>query len=153
MNGPLFLAEGATPSSVYSGTGNALANADPKIWYPFNPQNFTLPSATSLGIGNTPPTLTYGPGVQNFDIALQKEVSIGSGDRAKTLSVRVDAFNILNHFNPGNPNTALAINCNAVNGNCTTPTSVRDYTSTTFGTITTAQVRARQLSLTMRFRF
>jgi Carboxypeptidase regulatory-like domain len=152
MNGPLFLAGGATPSSVYAGSGNALVNADPKLWYPFNPQNFTLPSATSLGIGNTPPTLTYGPGVENFDLAIQKDVNFGSGERPKVLSFKVEAYNVLNHFNPGNPNTSLAINCNAVNGNCTAP-SIRDYTSTTFGTITTAQVQARHVSVTLRFRF
>jgi hypothetical protein len=61
MNGPLFL-DGATPSSVYGGSGSALANGDPRLWYTFNPQSFTLPAASSLGSGNTPPTLTYGPG-------------------------------------------------------------------------------------------
>ena len=153
MNGPLFLSSGATPSSVYSGSTNALANADPRLWYGFNPQSFTLPSASSLGIGNTPPTLTYGPGVENFDLAIQKDINIGSEDRPKVLSFRAEAFNVLNHFNPGNPNTSLAINCNAVNGNCTPPASIKDYTSTTFGTITSAQIQARHMALTLRFRF
>ena len=57
------------------------------------------------------------------------------------------------HFNPGNPNTSLAINCNAANGQCTAPTGIRDYTSTTFGTITTAQVQARHMALTVRIAF
>jgi hypothetical protein len=153
MNGPLFLSSGNNPSSVYSGSGNPLTNADPRLWYGFNPQSFTLPSATSLGIGNTPPTLTYGPGVVNFDLAIQKDMNIGSGERPKVLSFKAEAYNLFNHFNPGNPNTSLAINCNAVNGNCTAPTSIKDYTSTTFGTITTAQVQARHMALTLRFRF
>jgi hypothetical protein len=157
MNGPLF-SDGATPSSVYSGSGNALASADPRLWYNFNPLSFTLPSATSLGIGNTPPTLTYGPGVENFDIGIQKDINFSSADRPKVLSFKFEAFNVLNHFNPGSPTTStgfatLAINCNAVNGNCTAPTSIKDYTSTTFGTITSAQVQARHASVTVRFRF
>jgi hypothetical protein len=152
MNGPLFQ-DGATPSSVYSGSGNALASADPRLWYTFNPQSFTLPSATSLGIGNTPPTLTYGPGVQNFDLGIQKDINFGAGDKPKVLSFKFEAFNVLNHFNPSNPSTSLAINCNASNGNCTAPVGIKDYTSTTFGTITSAQVQARHASVTVRFRF
>ena len=38
-------------------------------------------------------------------------------------------------------------------GACSSATTLRDYTSTTFGTITGAQVQARHMSLTMRFRF
>jgi len=152
MNGALFQ-DGATPSSIYAGSGNALANADPRLFYNFNPQSFTLPSATSLGIGNTPPTLTYGPGVENFDFGIQKDINLTSGDSPKVLSFKFEAFNVLNHFNPSNPSTSLAINCNAVNGNCTAPSSIKDYTSTTFGTITGAQVQARHASLTVRFRF
>ena len=153
MSGPLFLGNDATPASVWAGSGNALANADRRLWYPFNPQNFALPSATSLGIGNTPPTLTYGPGVENIDIGLQKDINFGSPERPKTLSFKVEAYNLFNHFNPGNPNTGLAINCNAVNGFCTPVNGLRDYTSTTFGTITSAQVQARHASLTLRIRF
>lgn len=153
MNGPLFLPSGATPATVYAGTGSALANADPRLWFPFNPQNFVLPAANSLGIGNTPPTLTYGPGVEAVDIGIQKEIAISSGDRPKTLSFKLEAFNVLNHFNPGNPNTTVAINCNPVNGYCTAPGSLKDYTNSAFGTISGAQVQARHASLTVRFRF
>ena len=158
MSGPLFLGEGATPSSVYAGSGNALANADPRLWYPFNPQSFSLPGASSLGIGNTPPTLSYGPGVENFDLGIQKEVRLGTSDHPVTLTFKAEAYNLLNHFNPGNPatgvlNTGLAINCNAVGGFCSQSTSLKDYTSTTFGTITGAQVQARHGALTVRIRF
>ncbi len=116
-----------------------------------------MPSATSLGIGNTPPTLTYGPGVQNFDVAIQKNIPLGKGDSTKVLSFKAEAYNLLNHFNPGTPTSpsslSLAINCNPVNGQCTPPSGIKDYTSTTFGTITTAQIQARHIALTVRFRF
>lgn len=62
-------------------------------------------------------------------------------------------MNYFNHFNPGNPATRLDLHCVAVNGACTTANSLRDQTSTTFGTITTAQVQARHASLTLRIRF
>jgi hypothetical protein len=153
MTGPLFLSNDATPATVYAGTGNALVNADRRLWYPFNPQSFGLPSATSLGIGNTPPTLTYGPGVQNIDLGIQKEITFGSTEHPLVVSFKAEAYNLFNHFNPGNPATGLSINCNAVNGNCSGATSLRDYTGTTFGTITSAQVQARHGAVTVRLRF
>ena len=74
-------------------------------------------------------------------------------ERNATLSFKMEAFNVLNHFNPGNPNTSLAINCAASGGQCTNPANLSAYTSTTFGTITSAQVQARHMSLTIRIRF
>ncbi|HXJ37792.1 MAG TPA: hypothetical protein VNH18_00865, partial [Bryobacteraceae bacterium] len=164
QNGDLWLPSGATPSSVYP-AGSPLASVDPKLWYGFNPQSFVLPSATSFGIGNAQPTMTYGPGVMNFDLGLQKDVNVSVREHAVTLSFKVEAFNVFNHFNPGAPSTSLAINCAPVNGRCTAPDSLSAYTSTTFGTVvptstTTngvqfggAQVQARHASLTMRVRF
>ena len=60
--------------------------------------------ANSLGIGNTPPTLFYGPWLWNLDLSLAKMTRIAEG---KTLELRVETFNTLNHFNPNNPNTSL----------------------------------------------
>ncbi len=152
QTGSAFLAAGATPSSVWTGSNTALSNADPKLWYNFNPAAFTLPSATSFGIGNEQPTITYGPGVMNFDMAMEKSINVGSEAHPRTLSFKFEAYNVFNHFNPGNPATGLAINCNASNGSCSTP-QLKDYTSTTFGTITNAQIRSRQGAATIRFRF
>ena len=152
QTGSAWLADGALPSSVWTGANSSLAAADPKLWYNFNPAAFTLPSATSFGIGNEQPTITYGPGVINFDAAIQKEINLGSEDHPRTLSFKLEAFNLFNHFNPGNPNTTLNINCNAVNGSCSTP-ALKDYTNTTFGTITGTPVQARHASVTLRFRF
>ena len=97
--------------------------------------------------------MTYGPGVVNFDMGLQKDIVVSLRDHNVTLSFKGEAFNVFNHFNPGNPATALAINCAASNGQCTSPTSLSSYTSTTFGTITSAAVQARHVSLTLRLRF
>lgn len=133
MTGGLWLPAGATPASVGSTSSSAL-------WWPFNPASFSLPSATSLGIGNTPPTLTYGPGVNNTDLNLYKQWHVfGEG---RTLEIRFQAFNALNHFNPSNPNTSLALNySNGVN------------TNSAFGTITSAAFPARHGVLSARFTF
>ena len=153
QNGNLWLADGATPSSVYNGINASQASADPRLWYPFDAKSFVLPSATSYGIGNAQPTMTYGPGVMNFDFSLQKDVDLRIKEHTTTLSFKVEAFNAFNHFNPGNPNTTLNINCAASNGNCTAPSSLTAYTNTAFGTITGAAVQARRMALTMRVRF
>lgn len=135
QTGDLWLSSGATPASVGS-------TADPRLWYPFNPASFSLPPVTSLGIGNTPPTLTYGPGAENADISLYKQFRI---KERNILELRAQAFNTLNHFNPGNPNTTL--NINFANGQNMNPS---------FGMITSssgAQLPARHMVLSARFKF
>jgi hypothetical protein len=133
QNGNLWLQSGATPATVGS-------KASPALWWPFNPASFSLPSANSFGIGNTPPTLTYGPGFNNTDLTVYKQWHVfGEG---RLLEVRFQAFNALNHFNPGNPNTLLQLNfANGAN------------TNANFGTITTAAFPARRGVLSARFTF
>jgi hypothetical protein len=126
-----FLASGATIPS----------NAPKGLYYPLNAGNFKLPGATSLGIGNTPPTLFLGPGYEGFDFSMLKDIRLGhEGNR--TLEFRAEAFNVLNHFNPGNPNTGLTI-AYASGAN----------TNANFGSITTGVGQARHLALAMKFRF
>ncbi len=104
------------------------ATAPAGRYYPINVANFSLPPATSLGIGNTPPTLFFGPGYERFDFTLFKDIRLGKESRV--LELRAEAYNVFNHFNPGNPNTALTLNyANGAN------------TNAAFGTITTASVR------------
>ncbi|HEV1288079.1 MAG TPA: TonB-dependent receptor, partial [Bryobacteraceae bacterium] len=133
QNGPLFLPAGATPASVGS-------TAPSNLWYNFNAASFSLPGVNSLGIGNTPPTLTYGPGVENVDLSLYKEWHILR--EGNILQLKFEAFNALNHFNPSNPNSALALNySNGVN------------TNANFGTITSAALPARHGVVSIRFSF
>jgi predicted extracellular nuclease len=73
------------------------------------------------------------------DLSLAKQVVIREG---KVLELRVESFNTLNHFNPSNPNTSLTLNfANGTN------------TNAAFGTVQSAQVQARHLALSARFRF
>ena len=85
-------------------------------------------------------------------VTIQKDINVGTEAHPRTLSFKFEAYNVFNHFNPGNPNTGLNINCNASNGSCTAP-ALKDYTSTTFGTITSTPIQARHASATIRFRF
>ena len=135
QNGPLF-------NSAQTPT------APSPLWYNFNVSAFSLPPVNSLGIGNEQPTVTYGPGVENTDFSVFKQFQVWG--EHKTLEFRAEAFNALNHFNPNNPNTSLAINCNAVNGACT-PGGAN--TNAAFGQITSAALPARHAVVSVRFRF
>jgi hypothetical protein len=135
QNGPLF-------------NSSQTSTAASPLWYDFNVSAFSLPPVNSRGIGNEQPTVTYGPGVENTDFSLFKQFHVWG--EHKTLEFRAEAFNALNHFNPNNPNTSLAINCNAVNGACT-PGGAN--TNSAFGQITSAALPARHAALSVRFRF
>ena len=132
----LWLPSGAKPSDVGS-------TADPKLWYPIDPNNFQLPKdyapfARGM-IGNMPPVLTYGPGLELFNLALEKQFPIHEGHR---LEFKIEAINALNHFNPANPNMTIT----------------RDYktganTNAAFGTIQGAQYQSRRVILSVRYAF
>lgn len=130
MGSNIWLSEGQYPSKT----------EDPRLQYRLNAANFALPPADSLGIGNTPLTLFFGPGAINFDLALSKDFQLRSESRV--LQLRVETFNAFNHFNPSNPNTTL-------NLNFTTGAN----TNASYGVISGAQVQARRVILSLRFRF
>jgi hypothetical protein len=136
-----FRCEMANPSPFLP-SGAALPATAPKgLYYPFNAANFTLPGATSLGIGNTPPTMFLGPGYEGFDFSMLKDIKLGK-ENNRILELRAEAYNVFNHFNPGNPNTTL--NLNYSNG---------ANTNANFGSITAAVGQARHLALAAKFRF
>jgi Carboxypeptidase regulatory-like domain len=128
-------------SDPFLSAGSSLpATAPQGRYYPLNAANFTLPPATSLGIGNTPPTLFYGPGFENFDFTLFKDMRLGKESRV--LEFRAEAYNVLNHWNPGNPNTSLTLNY-----------STGANTNANFGTISTTTFQARHIALGVKLRF
>ena len=117
------------------------SNVQPQLYFPLNEGNFKLPGATSLGIGNTPPTMFLGPGFRNFDFSLLKDIRLSKEGRF-TLQFKAEAFNVLNHFNPANPNTSLTLNfASGVN------------TNANFGSITGAVGQARHVALSLKLRF
>ena len=119
--------------------GKAPGAIDQRLYFPFNAASFALPGIRSLGFGNTPPTLTYGPGLENIDVSLAKQFKVAE---RKTLEFRAEAFNVFNHFNPSNPNSALTFNF--ANG---------QQTNAAFGQITATQHVARRTALSLKFRF
>jgi hypothetical protein len=127
-NSPFLAASAAWPSTAPRGR-----------YYPLNAAGFKLPGATSLGIGNVPPTWFYGPGFENFDFSLLKDIRLREG---KVLELRAEAYNVFNHFNPGNPNTSLTLNY-ASGAN----------TNANLGTITSTVNQARHVALALKFRF
>ena len=128
MNGELFKDDPTAPGTI-----------DQRLYYPLNGPSFALPGIRSLGFGNTPPTLTYGPGMENIDLSIAKKFKVGEG---KSLEFRAEAFNSLNHFNPGNPNAALTFNFNT-----------GAQTNANFGQITAAQHVARRMAVSLKLRF
>jgi len=125
----LFLPAGKYPS----------ATVTPNLQVPLNAANWSLPPANSLGIGNTPPALYYGPWLWDLDMSLVKQTQVSE---KISLEVRAETSNIFNHFNPSNPNTSLTYNW-----------ATGAQTTSTFGTITGAQVDSRHVILSARIRF
>lgn len=74
-----------------------------KNHYWFDPSSFT---DNALGTeGNTPRGYFRGPGFWNMDITLAKDTMITEG---KTLQLRIDFFNVMNHTNFANPSGNVA---------------------------------------------
>jgi hypothetical protein len=67
-----------------------------------DPAAFAYPAAGAYG--TSPARGFEGPGMWNVNTALARVVPAGGG---RTLELRVEAFNLFNHFNWGNPNTNL----------------------------------------------
>ena len=65
-----------------------------------NPAAFAYPASGAYG--TSPARGFEGPGMWNVNTALARAVPAGGG---RTLELRVEAFNLLNHFNWGNPVT------------------------------------------------
>lgn len=132
----VWLQSGAKPSDVGS-------TADPRLWYPVDPNNFQLPkdfASFSRGmIGNAPRILAYGPGLELFNLALQKSFRVREGHR---LEFKIEATNALNHFNPSNPNMTITRNY-----------KTGANTNAAFGTIQGTQFQSRRAILSLRYAF
>ena len=95
--------------------------------------------ATSLGtLGRNS---IDGPGEINVNASVARTIKLYE---RFNLQLRVDAFNLLNHTNFGNPSAALAVTTNAA--------GAAYFNSPTFGQITTAD-RARFLQIVTRLNF
>jgi hypothetical protein len=130
---PMTVTVGGDPANIGS-TGYARADqvGDPTLSDPssdkwFNTAAFAVPVNH---FGSAERNSLRAPSYWNVDVGIQKNVPIGS---ARQLQLRVEAFNVFNVINDGNPQTA-ADNVN-------------------FGRITTMNGRARQVQFGARVSF
>jgi hypothetical protein len=107
--------------------GGALADKSWDRW--IDAGGFSSPALGTFGDAGV--GILRGPGYFNLDAALDKHVELG-GQRVLTL--RLEAFNVLNHTNKGMPNNNWADAAN-------------------FGTITSAANAPRILELAVKFSF
>ena len=136
-------AHGYDRPSVVPGVRVELDDPSPSAW--FNVAAFQMPPLGTFGnIGRA--TLT-GPGVFSIDFSALKNFNFGS----KYLQFRIEAFNLLNTPNFGDPNTNLSQSNWAAAGNNSIPTAG----SGAFGTINSIRgtVPMRQLQFALKFVF
>ena len=122
--------------NAFTGIGNQRPNqvnddyyaAEPSLTQYFNRAAFAQPAAGTLG--NLPRNAVTGPNFWNVDLAISRLIQMGATRR---LELRLESFNLLNHFNWGDP----AVNFNAG----------------TFGRITTAANDPRIIQLGIKYDF
>jgi hypothetical protein len=139
--GVIVVARSGAPFTPSMATNNALTGlnnqrpivvGDPKVsdqsterW--FDPKAFA-PNTPGVW-GSATRGMIRGPAYYNTDVALTRSFTLGGGRRLET---RVEAFNALNRFQPGDP--------------------VVDFASTNFGKIVTAE-DPRILQFAVKFTF
>jgi hypothetical protein len=74
--------------------------------YLLNPAAFTNPNVPGA-VGNTGRNAFTGPGLYNFDFSLGRSFHVPHLREGTRLTIRADAFNILNHANLNNPDSFL----------------------------------------------
>jgi hypothetical protein len=104
----------------------------------FNTACFTTPpviGADGIGtsFGNSPTGIVDGPGQVNLDLAVSKAISLSWPQEKSTLELRAEFFNLFNHPQFANPDA--------------------NFTSPTFGVISSTAVNARVGQVAVRFSF
>jgi hypothetical protein len=118
--------------------------------YLLNPAAFDVPDPDRPG--NSARNAFRGPGLYNVDISLARSFRIPGFPLAKLregwrLTVRADAFNILNHANLGNPDNLLGSPTFGL------ATFGRQGTASGFPAVTPLNETARQVQLLLRAEF
>jgi hypothetical protein len=102
----------------------------------FNPAAFAQPGPGELG--NLIRNAVVGPGYWNIDMALSRLITFGGTRRVE---LRLESFNLLNHFNWGNPVTTTANGSNV------------NFNAGTFGRITTQTGAPRIMQFGIKYDF
>jgi hypothetical protein len=113
--------------------------------YILNANAFQPPAAGT--IGTTARNQFYGPGLYNFDLSLSRRIGLSRLGEHFGLTLRVDAYNLLNHLNLGPPDHIL--------GPGTFGLSVygRTLANSGFPVIAPLQETSRRLQVLLRFEF
>jgi hypothetical protein len=108
---------GGDPANLgHTGYGRPNLIGDPELDNPTRDQWFNV-AAFAIPVndfGNAGRNILRAPSYWNVDMGLQKNVPVGNG---RQLQVRIEAFNVFNHINLGNP--AVAIDVPATAGRIT----------------------------------
>ena len=129
--------------NAFTGIGNQRPNKVSDDFYAeektlnnyFNRAAFAQPAAGTLG--DLPRNSLLGPNYWNIDLAVSKLISITGSQR---FEVRIEAFNLLNHFNWGDPTTTPG-NYNV------------NFNAGTFGRITTQAGAPRIIQFGFKYDF
>jgi hypothetical protein len=104
----------------------------------FNASCFTIPpvigaDGIGTGFGDSGTGIVDGPGQANLDLAISKTLMLNWPMEKSSLQIRAEFFNALNHPQFSNPNT--------------------NFTSPTFGVISSTAVNPRVIQLALKFAF
>ena len=113
--------------------------------YVLNPAAFATPAGVT--VGNVGRNALQGPGLYNIDLSLARAFSIPKLREGARITVRADAFNILNHANLNNPD-------NYVNDSTFgLETYGRQGTASGFPATSPVNETARQIQMLLRLEF
>ena len=101
----------------------------------FNRAAFAQPAAGTLG--DLPRNAVTGPNYWNVDLAVSRLIAVAGNQR---LELRLESFNLFNHFNWGNPTT-------------TPITTIANFNAGTFGRITTQAGAPRIMQFGIKYDF
>lgn len=128
----------------------ATALYDPPIAAPggvllLNPAGFGVPAAGM--VGNTGRNAFRGPGLYNIDFSLGRSFRVPYLREGTRLTVRADAFNLLNHANLNNPDNLLGSPTFGL------ATYGRQGTASGFPAVSPVNETARQIQVLVRIEF
>ena len=131
-----------SPSTAFYSTPQQVAGGIAVL----NPAAFAEPVNASV-VGNTGRNAFRGPGLYDLDLSLSRTFSVPRLREGTRLTVRADAFNILNHANLNNPDSLLG------DPNFGVETYGRAGTASGFPAVSPVNETARQVQLLLRLEF
>ncbi len=113
--------------------------------YVLNPAAFATPQGVT--VGNTGRNEFRGPGLYNIDLSLARAFSVPKLREGARITIRADAFNILNHANLNNPDNTITDPAFGLE------TYGRQGTASGFPGVSPVNETARQIQMLLRLEF